>query len=298
MISRRRFQIGSGAALIVSQFVGRSQSARAATPDLGLIDEVKRLERESGGRLGVCVLETATGVHHAHRGDERFPMCSTFKALAAAAVLARADAGKEQLTRRVAFEASAIVANSPVTEKRIGGDGMTLAQICDAAITRSDNTAGNLLLADIGGPAGLTAFVRSLGDKTTRLDRDEPSLNQALPDDPRDTTTPIAMASNFRTLLLRAKVLSAASREQLAAWLIANKTGDARLRAGFAKDWRVGDKTGAGEQGTTNDVAIVWPPNGKPIIVAVYLTGASVPSAQQNTTIASVARAISVMKLG
>ncbi|MGA9092032.1 MAG: serine hydrolase, partial [Bradyrhizobium sp.] len=114
-----------------------------------------------------------------------------------------------------------------------------------------------------------------------------------LPDDPRDTTTPNAMASNFKTLILDTKVLSAASREQLTAWLIANKTGDVRLRSGFARNWRIGDKTGAGERGTTNDVAIVWPPNGAPIIVAAYLTGASVPTAQQNAIIASVARAVS-----
>jgi beta-lactamase class A len=293
MISRRRFHLGIGATLMATHLSGLPRAARAASSDQRLIDEIKRLESESGGRLGVCVLETATGIRHVHRGDERFPMCSTFKALAAAAVLARVDAGKEQLTRRITFDASAIVVNSPVTEKRAGGDGMTLAEICDAAITRSDNTAGNLVLAGIGGPPGLTAFARSLGDQVTRLDRDEPSLNQALPDDPRDTTTPNAMVSNFETLILGAKFLSAASREQLTAWLIANKTGDARLRAGFTKDWRVGDKTGSGERGTTNDVAIVWPPNGAPLIVAVYLTGAGVPTAQQNATIASVARAVS-----
>ena len=293
MISRRRFHLGFGTALIAAHLNGWPKAARAASSDQPLIEEIKRLESQSGGRLGVCVLETATGVHHVHRGDERFPMCSTFKTLAAAAVLARVDAGKEQLTRRITFDASAIVVNSPVTEKRAGGDGMALAEICDAAITRSDNTAGNLLLAGIGGPPGLTAFARKLGDQVTRLDRDEPSLNQALPDDPRDTTTPNAMASNFKTLILDTKVLSAASREQLTAWLIANKTGDARLRSGFARNWRIGDKTGAGERGTTNDVAIVWPPNGAPIIVAAYLTGASVPTAQQNAIIASVARAVS-----
>jgi beta-lactamase class A len=293
VISRRRLHLGIGATLMATHLSGWPKAARAASTDQRLIDEIKRLEGESGGRLGVCVIETATGVRHVHRGDERFPICSTFKALAAAALLARVDAGKEQLTRRVTFDASAIVTYSPVTEKRAGGEGMTLAEICDAAITRSDNTAGNLVLAGIGGPPGLTAFARSLGDQVTRLDRDEPSLNQALPDDPRDTTTPNAMVSNFETLLLGAKILSAASREQLTAWLIANKTGDARLRAGFSKDWRVGDKTGSGERGTANDVAIVWPPNGAPIIVAVYLTGASVPTAQQNAIIASVARAVS-----
>ncbi|MBR1148953.1 class A beta-lactamase [Bradyrhizobium sp. AUGA SZCCT0431] len=298
MISRRRFHLGFGAALIAADLSGLPGAARAAIADQRLIDEIRRLERESGGRLGVCVLETATGARHVHRGDERFPMCSTFKALAAAAVLARVDAGKEQLTRRITFDASAIVVNSPVTEKHVGSDGMTLAEICDAAMTRSDNTAGNLLLASIGGPAGLTAFARGLGDQVTRLDRDEPSLNQALPDDPRDTTTPNAMASNFEKLVLGTGALSAASREQLTAWLVANKTGDTRLRAGFAKGWRVGDKTGAGDHGTNNHVAVVWPPDGAPVIVAAYLTGATVPSAQQNATIASIARAVAAMRPG
>jgi beta-lactamase class A len=294
MITRRRFQFAFGTALIATALSARPKAMRASIADQRLIDEIKRLESESGGRLGVCVLETATGARHVHRGDERFPMCSTFKVLAAAAILARVDAGNEQLTRRITFEASALVVNSPVTEKHVG-DGMTLAEICEAAVTRSDNTAGNLLLAGIGGPPGLTAFARSLGDEVTRLDRDEPSLNEALPDDPRDTTTPNAMASNLQALILGTKALSARSREQLTAWLIANKTGDTRLRAGFAKDWRVGDKTGTGARGTNNDVGVIWPPNKAPIVIAAYLTGATVSTTQQNATLASVARAVSAM---
>jgi beta-lactamase class A len=294
VITRRQFQLGFGTALIAAALTIRPKAMRASIADQRLIDEIKRLESESGGRLGVCVLETATGTRHVHRGDERFPMCSTFKALAAAAVLARVDSGNEQLTRRITYDASALVTYSPVTEKHVG-DGMTLAEICEAAVTLSDNTAGNLLLAAIGGPSGLTTFVRSLGDPVTRLDRDEPSLNEALPDDPRDTTTPNAMASNLQALILGTKALSAPSREQLTAWLIANKTGDTRLRAGFAKDWRVGDKTGTGARGTSNDVAVIWPPNKAPIVIAAYLTGATVSAAQQNATLASVARAVSAM---
>ncbi|WP_235983597.1 class A beta-lactamase [Bradyrhizobium australiense] len=274
------------------------QAIRASTAHQRLIDEIRRLESESGGRLGVCVLDTATDTRHIHRGDERFPMCSTFKALAAAAILARVDAGKEQLTRRITFDASALVTYSPVTEKHAGSDGMTLAEICEAAVTLSDNTAGNLLLASIGGPPALTAFARSLGDQVTRLDRDEPSLNEALPDDARDTTTPNAMASNLQALIVGTTALSAQSREQLTAWLIANKTGDTRLRAGVAKDWRVGDKTGTGARGTANDIAVTWPPGKAPIVITAYLTGATVSAAQQNATLASVARAVSAMAIG
>ena len=297
MISRRQFHLGCGTALIATALSGRLKAVRASTANRQLVEEVKRLERESGGRLGVCILDSATGVRHAHRGDERFPMCSTFKTLAAAAILAQVDAGKEQLSRRITYDASALVTYSPVTEKHVG-DGMTLADICEAAVTLSDNTAGNLLLAAIGGPSGLTSFVRSLGDQFTRLDRNEPSLNEALPDDVRDTTTPNAMASTLQALVLGTKALSATSREQLTAWMIANKTGDTRLRAGFAKDWRIGDKTGTGARGTSNDVAVVWPPDRAPVVITAYLTGATVSSTQQNATLAAVARAASAMISG
>ena len=297
MITRRQFQLGFGTALVATALTIRPEAMRASIADQRLIDEIKRLESASGGRLGICILDTATGARHTHRGDERFPMCSTFKALAAAAVLAQVDAGKEQLSRRISFDASALVTYSPITEKHVG-DGMTVAELCDAAVTLSDNTAANLLLAALGGPAGLTAFLRREGDQVTRLDRNEPSLNEALPDDIRDTTTPNAMASTLQALVLGTKALSAPSREQLTAWLIANKTGDTRLRAGFAKDWRIGDKTGTGARGTNNDVAVVWPPNRSPIVITAYLTGATVSAAEQNATIAAVARAVSAMLSG
>jgi beta-lactamase class A len=155
----------------------------------------------------------------------------------------------------------------------------------------SDNTAGNALLKNIGGPAGLTSFARSLGDTMTRLDRIETELNEATPGDPRDTTTPNAMAANFRRLLL-GDVLVPEGRDQLGKWLIANKTGDTRLRAGLPQGWRVGDKTGSGEHGTANDVAIVWPPERSPLIIAVYLTGASLDPNGRNDVIASVGREV------
>ena len=136
---------------------------------------------------------------------------------------------------------------------------MTLAEICEAAMIVSDNTAGNLILAALGGPAGFTAYVRSLGDSITRLDRIEPDLNEAAPGDPRDTTTPLAMLGNVQKLVL-GDALSAASREQLTKWMLGNKTGDTRLRAQLPAGWRTGDKTGAGERGTNNDVGVLWPP--------------------------------------
>jgi beta-lactamase class A len=281
--TRRRLILAACAALAAGP-----RFARAELPP-GLSDALARIEAASGGRLGVAVL--GSGVQAAHRADERFPLCSTFKLLAAAAVLARVDAGRERLDRRIRFKAGDLVVYSPVTKEHAGGDGMTLEELCEAAMVASDNTAGNLLLDTLGGPAGLTAYVRSLGDAVTRLDRSEPDLNEALPDDPRDTTSPAAMLSNLRSLVL-GDALTPPSKARLTGWLVGNKTGDTRLRAGLPRDWRVGDKTGAGERGTTNDVGVLWPPNRAPVIVAAYLTGTEAPADRRNATIAAVGQAV------
>jgi len=282
MISRRTFTLG---AAVLTGLAPLS----AVADDLNA--ELLRLETAIQGRLGVAVLDTATGRRLGQRGDERFPMCSTFKLLASGAVLARVDAGREDLDRRIKFEASDLVTYSPVTKDRVGGEGMTLAELCKAGLTQSDNTAGNLLLANLGGPAAITAFARSLGDNVTRLDRIETALNEATPGDPRDTTTPDAMAANLNALVLGDR-LSERSRGQLAQWLIANQTGAAKLRAGLPADWRVGDKTGGGDFGTTNDVAVLWPPGRQPLIVAVYLTETKASFDDRNATIAAVGRAV------
>jgi beta-lactamase class A len=293
MIGRRRLLRATGAGLAGLVVMGRAGRARAASAlHEKFVDELKRLENESGGgRLGVTLLDTGTGHRVGQRMDERFPMCSTFKVLASGAVLQGIDAGKENLSRRIYFSETDLVAHSPETQKHVGPHGMTVAELCKAAITLSDNTAGNLLLASIGGPQGLTAFVRGLGDDMTRLDRAETALNEALPDDPRDTTTPNAMASDLRALVLDG-MLSAESRAQLADWLAANTTGGKRLRAGLPAAWRVGDKTGSGERGTANDVAVIWPPDRAPFILTAYLTGATAPADRQNAVIAAVGRAV------
>lgn len=265
-----------------------SRAVAADTPKARVAGELAQIEATSGGRLGVAVDDTATGQRYGHRSDERFPMCSTFKLLACGAVLQRVDAGREDLNRRIRFGAEQLVTYSPVTEHRTDGDGMTLAELCQAALTQSDNTAGNLILASLGGPSAVTAFARSLGDPVTRLDRIETALNEATPGDVRDTTTPDAMAANLRSLVLDGR-LSQRSREQLTTWLVANQTGGARLRAGLPTDWRVGDKTGAGALGTTNDIGVLWPSGRKPLIVCVYLTNTQASVDQRNATIASVA---------
>ena len=293
MVGRREFLYGLGVTIGGSILLGANRPARADDDwSEKLVRSLAALEKERGGRLGVAVADTSSGKNAAFRGEERFPMCSTFKTLAAAAILARVDAGKEQLDRRIRFEAKDVVVNSPVSKNRAEGDGMSLAEICEAAMTFSDNTAGNLLLANLGGPEGLTAYTRSLGDTVTRLDRNEPDLNEAVPNDLRDTTSPSAMLSDLQALVT-GNALTPASRERLIGWLVGNKTGDARLRAGFPRDWRVGDKTGSGEKGTTNDVAVVWPSaNRPPLFVSVYLTGSSPETDHRNATLATVARTV------
>lgn len=289
MITRRVF--AAGLAVAGSSAVLTGSRAAGSWLD-GTGEPFRRIEAESGGRLGVLVLDTETGAQAGHRHDELFPLCSTFKLLASAAVLARVDRGEERLDRRIRFEASDLVENSPLTQARTGGVGMALEELCEAAMVASDNTAGNLLLGAIGGPAGLTAYARGIGDTVTRLDRNEPTLNEALPNDPRDTTSPAAMAADLRTLLLGQGALNDASRERLTGWLLANRTGGPRLRAGLPATWRVGDKTGAGERGTTNDVAILWPPGRAPVVLAVYLTGSTASADGRNAAIADVARAV------
>ena len=279
MIDRRFFIGGLAAYGAVLARPARANDANEALADL---------EHSLGARLGVAMRDTGSGARFAFRAEERFPLTSTFKFLAAAAVLAKVDAGKDTLHRRVVYAKSDIVTYSPETEKH-AGEGMALGAICEAAITLSDNTAGNLMLAAIGGPEGLTRFARKLGDEVTRLDRIETALNEASPGDPRDTTSPSAMLGNLEKLLL-GDALETASRERLTAWLIANKTGDTRLRAGLPAGWRVGDKTGAGGNGTANDLAIVWPPGRKPILIAAYLTQCDRGMDARNQALAEVAR--------
>jgi beta-lactamase class A len=263
------------------------------TPAPGRTDRLPELERRFDARLGVYALDTGTGRELAYRADERFAMCSVFKALAAAAVLDRTP--PEYLDQRVRFGQADLVVPSPVAEQHLA-DGMTVRELCDAAVRYSDNTAGNLLLADVGGPPGITEFARSLGDRVTRLDRTEPELNTAVPGDERDTTTPRAIAGCFRALVLGDR-LDAADRALFTEWLVGNTTGDERIRAGLPVGWRVGDKTGTGSYGTANDVAVVWPPAAAPIVLAV-LTSRAAEDAQRDNALLAEAAAVVAQELG
>ena len=254
-------------------------------------ERLAAIEQNVGGRLGVALLDTGNSKRLEYRASEPFPMCSTFKFLAAAEVLSRVDASQEQLDRRISYGEADLLTWAPVTAEHVKEGSMTLSDICAAAIEFSDNTAGNLILRTIGGPEGLTRYLRSLGDRFTRLDRIEPELNTAVEGDERDTTTPASMLRDLQVLLLGDK-LSATSRQQLEAWLVANKTGDKRLRAGLPKDWRIGDKTGTGDNAALGDIAIVRPPNRNPILVVVYTHGSSAPAEKLNEVFSNVGKLI------
>lgn len=269
--------------------------SRAAEKDPSALNSrINELEQRSGGRLGVAVLDTHTGRRFAWRGDDRFRMCSTFKMPLSAAILRRVDQGRERLDRRIAYGPEVLLGNSPVTAKHVGA-GMTVAELCKATITLSDNAAANLLLDALGGrgggPAALTRFLRAIGDTTTRNDRYEPEMNAGAPDDPRDTTTPSAILATWNTLLL-GDALSPASSRQLTDWVVANRTGDKRLRAGLPRGWRVGDKTGNNGKDTTNDIAIAWPRGRKPILIAAFHDRGSPDDDARNAVHAELAHAI------
>jgi beta-lactamase class A len=248
------------------------------------------VERRHGGRLGVAILDTGNGQRAGHRADERFLMCSTFKMLLAATILARVDRGQERLDRRVIFGKDAVLAYAPVSRLHVGPPGMTLAQLCQAAVSLSDNTAANVLLAHLGGPSVVTAYARQLGDTLTRLDRVEPELNRPSADGLLDTTTPNAMLADLDKLTL-GSALSEASRRQLIDWLCQTTTGKNLLRAGMPSDWRVGEKTGNGVT-QRNDVAIVWPPQRKPLLIAAYYANEQADDDQRAAALADVGRVI------
>jgi beta-lactamase class A len=282
MIGRRNLALGATIAIAAAH-------RGAAAAGEALPEALARIERESGGRLGVAVLDLGSGLRAAHRGGERFPMCSTFKLLLAAGILARADAGQDSLDRRVGVPREGLIPYSPVTETRVGRD-MSLAELCTATMTLSDNTAANLLLPAVGGPAGLTGWLRGIGDTVTRLDRFEPAMNVVPGGDERDTTTPAAMLANIERLAL-GTVLSAPSRAQLLGWLLDCRTNDRRLKAGLPAGWRIGSKTGTYGR-TSNDVGILWPPGRPPVLVAAYLTDGPEAAERRDASLAAVGRAV------
>ena len=254
-------------------------------------NRIAQIEKETGSRVGVVAIGPASNRRIEHRPNERFLMCSTFKLLAAASILQRVDRGEEKLARFIRYTAADLLAYAPVTKQHVTEGGMKLGALCEAAVEQSDNTAGNLLLQAIGGPAGVTKFTRSLGDETTRLDRTEPELNVGKPGDERDTTSARAMGNDL-VRLLTTNLLSEKTRELLQEWLLKSETGATLVRAGVPKDWRVGDKTGRSGQGETNDVAVLYPPNGARIFIAIYSTAPALSDEKRSELVANVAREI------
>lgn len=285
MMDRRAFLAGAGAI---------ATGCSAAPPGRGAAGvDFRGLQGRlgPGGRLGVAALDVASGRRLGHDQHSRYAMASTFKWLLAAAVLAESDRGALSLDEDIAFGPADIISHSPVTGAHLAEGRLPLVRLCAAIVETSDNAAANLLLARIGGPAGLTAFIRRFGDRATRLDRIELDLNSNLPGDSRDTTSPAAMIGLMRTLLL-GEALSAQSRARLVGWMESSVTGRERLRAGLPGGWRAGDKTGSGMNGAINDVAIAWPPGGGPILIACYQNQGDADAATRNAVHASVARAV------
>lgn len=277
-LTRRAF-LAAGPAVLVGRSAA-GQPARTVAAERAL----EALEARGGGRLGVAILETRSRQSAGHRTGERFAMCSTFKLPLAALVLREADAGRLRLDESVPIAKTDLVPYAPVVETHVGGT-MTLAAMAEAAQLTSDNAAANLLLRRLGGPSAFTAMLRGLGDGETRLDRLEPALNFVPVDEVRDTTTPLAMARTLARLVI-GDGLSPASRDRLAGWMIATKTGDKRIRAGLPTDWRAGDKTGTaqadGMGDKVNDLAVLWPPGRSPVVVTAFFDSARTSTATRD----------------
>lgn len=263
------------------------QPAQAQDP---VTDRAIEAEQKLQARVGYHMLDLTSGEAAGYRSDERFPMLSTFKVPLCAAVLARVDAGEEDLDRRIGYASGDLVEYSPVTELHVG-EGMTLSALCDAAITMSDNTAANLLLETIGGPEGLTTFLRATGDQISRLDRWETELNEALPGDPRDTTTPRAMGATLHRLLF-GDALSESGRKTLITWMENNLVADDLIRASLPHGWYIADKSGAGARGARAIVGVLGPEGRPERIVAIYMTETSTSIETRNAEIAEIAKVI------
>jgi beta-lactamase class A len=278
-------------AALASGYVASACAHRFASVQREFAAEVAAIQARVGGRVGAHVLDTQSQLELAFNARERFAMCSTFKLLLAAAMLRRVDAGTLTLDDKLPLRPEDMIAHAPVTSAHLHEGSMSVRDLCAATVTVSDNPAANILLAASDGPAGLTQFMRSIGDRVTRLDRTELELNTNLPGDPRDTTTPQAIANSMEKVLL-GDVLSTQSRLQLIAWLRQSTTGMRRLRAGLPADWKVGDKTGTGANGATNDVMIAWPPGRSAVIAAVYLSESTQPVSALEQAHAAIGRVL------
>lgn len=285
MIVRRSF-LGGGLAVL-----GGCASGFAGSRDAKSALQAIRATLGPGARLGIAARDTGSGRTVMFDADTRYAMASTFKVPLAAAILSAAERGVLSLDDAIRFTTADLQSYAPVVRAHVAAGSLSIRRLCAAIVEVSDNSAANLLLARIGGPAALTGFIRRSGDAVTRLDRVEPELNSNDSGDPRDTTTPRAMLGLMEALLIR-NVLSPPSRAALTDWMEASTTGRERLRAGLPPGWRAGDKTGTGGRGAVNDIAIAWPPGRAPILISSYQSGGNAPAAARNLAHAEVARLV------
>lgn len=264
----------------------KPEKAVAKTPAPQLHRKFAELENKYDARLGVYAIDTGTNRKVSYRPQERFAYASTYKALAAGVLLQQYS--MDQLDELVTYNSEDIVSYSPVTQLHVD-TGMTLGEVAEAAVRYSDNTAGNLLLEKLGGPEGFETALRQIGDHVTQADRNETDLNSAVPGDKRDTSTPKALATSLRALTV-SDLLPTEKRTILTDWMRGNATGDTLIRAGAPTGWEVDDKSGAGSYGTRNDIAIVWPPNRAPIVIAVLSSRDTQNATFDNTLIAEAAK--------
>ena len=271
--------------------LGNTAQSAISTPERATLErQLAALEQQHQGRIGVALYHPDTGLSYGYRAEERFPFASTFKALLAAAVLQRSEFDPQWLQRVVHYRVDDLLSYAPITRPHLAR-GMSREALAIASVQYSDNTAANLLLEALGGLSEFNRFVAALGDQKFRLDRQEPDLNSALPGDDRDTTTPAAMAKTLSRLTL-GNGLAAPQQARFNAWLKGNTTGDAAIRAGVPTGWLVGDKTGGGGYGTTNDIAVLWPTQGAPMVLALYFTQSTPDAKPQQAVLAEATRLV------
>lgn len=252
--------------------------------------KIEKIEKKLGATIGVSVYERDTKNTWSYKGNEHFPLMSTFKTFACAALLSDVDAGKVKLGKPVEIKQDMLVTYSPVTEKYVGKE-FTLRDACVAAMTMSDNTAANIVLDNIGGPKGLTRFMLRIGDNHTRLDRMEPTLNEAVPGDMRDTTTPDAITLSLNKILFE-DVLTEHSKKQLKQWMMDNKVSDGLVRSVLPEGWKIADRSGAGGFGSRGITAVIWSETRPPVILSIYLSQTDASFDSRNQAIAEIGKEI------
>jgi beta-lactamase class A len=273
----------------------RAESTPPSAPALEAFD-LSALETRNGGRLGFVAHDLTSGRILEWRGDERFVYCSTFKMYLAAATLMRVQMGHERLDRQIPITRADMVNHAPVTEPAIGGS-LSVEHLMKGTVEVSDNPAANLLLKAMGGLEAMQAFYRSIGDDSTRVDRFEPFMNRL--DGDKDTIMPLQSAANLKHLLIDAGTpLSPDSMTRLLGWMFASPTGVSRIKAGVPAGWRVAHKTGTGGYGPTNDIGLLYPPSGAPVVVAAYYHAASTSPDAQNEAVIAEATRVALTRLG